>query len=87
VNWIDFLGTFAGLLTTFSAAPQLITTYRTRDMGGFDLRFLAMLAGGLFLWALYGIIIGSLPLIIFNLIGGLLWLPIIWFKMADVRRR
>ncbi|RJQ75985.1 MAG: hypothetical protein C4519_15235 [Desulfobacteraceae bacterium] len=85
VNWIDGLGIVAGVLTAFSAAPQLLTTYRTRDASGLDLRFLVMLDSGLFLWAVYGIIIGSFPLIVFNGIAGLLWLPIIWMKIADRR--
>jgi MtN3 and saliva related transmembrane protein len=81
LNDIDLLGHFAGLLTTFSASPQLVHTYRTKDVGSFDLRFLLMLATGLFLWALYGIAIGSWPVVVFNLIGCALWAPIIWMKI------
>jgi MtN3 and saliva related transmembrane protein len=83
VNWIDILGSLAGILTTFSAAPQLVTTYRTRDVSGLDLRFLLMLDAGLFLWTMYGIVISSIPIIVFNGIGCLLWLPIIWMKLGD----
>jgi MtN3 and saliva related transmembrane protein len=83
MNWIESIGTLAGLLTTFSAAPQLLTTYRTRDVRGLDFRFLLMLASGLFLWVLYGIFIGSFPVIAFNAIGCLLWLPIIWMKIKS----
>jgi len=83
LSWIDILGTLAGILTTFSAAPQLVTSYRTRNVRDLDLRFLLMLDVGLFLWALYGIAIMSLPIIVFNAIGCLLWLPIIWMKIAN----
>jgi len=79
--WVEALGTVAGLLTTFSASPQLLTTYRTRDVDSFDLRFLIMLFTGLCLWAVYGILIGSVPVTAFNSIGCLLWLPIIWMKI------
>ena len=83
--WVEALGTVAGVLTTFSASPQLLTTYRTRDVDSFDLRFLIMLFTGLCLWAVYGVVIGSVPVTAFNLIGCLLWLPIIWMKIQSNR--
>jgi MtN3 and saliva related transmembrane protein len=81
--WIESIGTAAGVLTTFSALPQLLTTYRTRDVQSFDLRFLLMLFAGLFLWAVYGVLIGAVPVIVFNGIGCLLWLPIIVLKIRS----
>ena len=81
----ELIGHLAGVLTTFSASPQLIYSYRTRDVASFDLKFLLMLATGLFLWAVYGIVIGSLPIVVFNLIGGSLWLPIIVMKIKEVK--
>jgi MtN3 and saliva related transmembrane protein len=82
--WVEGIGTAAGLLTTFSASPQLLTTYRTRDVRSFDLRFLVMLFVGLLLWAAYGVVIGSASVAVFNTIGCLLWLPIVWFKVRSV---
>jgi MtN3 and saliva related transmembrane protein len=84
---VELLGHLAGVLTTFSASPQLVYSYRTRDVASFDLKFLLMLASGLFLWAVYGALIGSLPIVVFNLIGGALWLPIIGMKIKDIRDR
>ncbi|AOY57659.1 MULTISPECIES: SemiSWEET family sugar transporter [Desulfococcus] len=81
--WIEGIGSLAGLLTTFSALPQLVTTYRTRDVESFDLRFLVMLFSGLFLWAIYGVFIGAAPVVAFNAIGCLLWLPIIVMKIRS----
>ena len=81
--WVETLGSAAGLLTTFSALPQLITTYRTRDVRSFDLRFLGMLFAGLFLWMVYGILNGSFSVTVFNAIGCLLWLPIMVMKMRE----
>ena len=84
---VELIGHLAGVLTTFSASPQLWYSYRTRDVASFDLKFLLMLATGLFLWAVYGLLIGSLPIVVFNLIGGSLWLPIIGMKIKDIRSR
>lgn len=83
MNWIDILGALGGILTTFSAVPQLVTSYRTRNVSDLDLRFLLMLDAGLFIWAMYGIAIMSLPIVVFNAIGCLLWLPVVWMKIGS----
>ena len=86
----EWIGHLAGVLTTFRASPQLLHSYRTGDVASFDIKFLLMLASGLFFWAVYGMVIGSLPIIVFNLIGGSLWLPIIGMKFKEIfenRRR
>jgi MtN3 and saliva related transmembrane protein len=82
----ELIGHLAGVLTTFSASPQLYHAYRTRDVGSLDLWFLLMLDTGLFLWVVCGMVIGSLPVILFNFIGGSLWLPMIWMKFKETRR-
>jgi len=80
---VELLGTAAGVLTTFSAAPQLLTTYRSRDVRSFDLRFMLMLFTGLSLWGMYGLIIGSASIVVFNFIGCALWLPLILLKLRE----
>lgn len=44
-----------------------------------------MLLSGLALWAVYGITILAPPIIIFNLIGFSLWVPIFWMKLRERR--
>ncbi len=81
MDYTELLGYVAGILTTFSASPQLLYSYRTGDVKSFDVKFLLMLAGGLLLWGAYGIVIGSPPVIAFNFIGCAMWVPIIWLKI------
>jgi MtN3 and saliva related transmembrane protein len=81
MDFVEVLGFAAGVLTTFSAGPQLHYSYKTKDVESIDLKFQAMLISGLFLWTLYGVCIRSWPVIIFNTIGTLLWLPILWMKI------
>jgi MtN3 and saliva related transmembrane protein len=80
---VDFLGYTAGFLTTFSAAPQLYHSYMSKDVKGISLKFQIMLMSGLLLWAAYGGLIRSWPVILFNLIGFALWLPIFVMKLKD----
>ncbi len=86
MTWVDLLGFFAGALTTFSAAPQLFYSYRTKDVASIDLKFMLMLVSGLTTWGIYGIIILSLPIIFFNFVGAALWLPIVVMKIGDMRK-
>lgn len=83
---IDFLGYTAGLLTSLSAYPQLRYSYASKDVSSIRLGFLATLMVGLFLWAIYGLVLRSLPIVVFNTIGFLLWAPIFWLKIKERRR-
>jgi MtN3 and saliva related transmembrane protein len=81
--YAELLGYLAGILTTFSASPQLYYSYTTKDVRSLNLAFMTMLIAGLSLWAVYGILIKSLPIIIFNAIGALLWIPLYWMKIVS----
>ncbi len=59
----ETIGSLAATLTTLSFLPQVIKTWRTRSAADFSWVWLASFAAGLFLWLLYGLAIGSLPLI------------------------
>jgi MtN3 and saliva related transmembrane protein len=80
------LGYAAGFLTTFSAAPQLLHAYRVKDLRSIDLKFQLMLLSGLALWTIYGIAIQVLPVIIFNLIGFSLWVPVFLMKLRETTK-
>ena len=85
---IMYLGLLAGALTTSSAFPQLIKSYRTRSTADLSIWFLVAILSGVALWIWYGIAVSDLPLIIANSISFLplsctLYLKIKW----DVARR
>ena len=86
MTFTDALGFVAGCLTTFSAAPQLFHSYTRKDVKSIDLKFQIMLMSGLLLWAVYGVFLRALPLILFNLIGLSLWAPILWLKLKDKKK-
>jgi MtN3 and saliva related transmembrane protein len=66
--WIDLVGALAATLTTAAFFPQAIKTIRTRDTGGLSITMYALLLSGVTLWLVYGIILGSWPLIVANAI-------------------
>lgn len=83
---LEILGYLAGILTTFSASPQLYYSYKTKDVKSLNLAFMSMLIAGLSLWAIYGMVINSLPIIIFNAIGVMLWIPLFWMKIMSGKK-
>ncbi len=85
MSHLEILGYLAGALTTFSAYPQLRYSYKTKDVKSLNIVFLSMLIAGLALWAVYGISIGSIPMVVFNAVGAALWLPLYLMKIKDTK--
>jgi len=63
------LGLAAGLLTTIGFVPQLVKGYRTKRMDDVSLVMPLLLSAGIALWLGYGIVIGSLPIIFWNVVA------------------
>lgn len=78
---ITLLGYLAACLTTGSAVPQLIRTLRTRNVSGISLSYWLTLAAGVALWLVYGIVIGSGPLIAANGVSLALDLTVLIFTV------
>ena len=62
------LGLVAGTLTSIAAIPQLIKTLRTRHARDISIWQPLLLAIGVALWLIYGILIHDTPLILANII-------------------
>jgi MtN3 and saliva related transmembrane protein len=56
------IGTAAAVLTTISFLPQVIKAHRTRHTGDLSLVMLVLLAAGIALWLVYGIMLGEAPM-------------------------
>ncbi len=63
---LQYLGYFAGVLTVASFLPQVIQTWRTRRTGDLHLGRCVGLVTACSLWIVYGVIIGSWPVILTN---------------------
>jgi MtN3 and saliva related transmembrane protein len=67
---IDLLGYTAGFLTTFALAPQILRVYRLKSAREISLIFTSSLLAGILCWLAYGIVLGLVPLIVWNSIGA-----------------
>ena len=63
---IMYLGLLAGVLTTGSAFPQLIKSYKTKSTADLSIWFLIAILSGVTLWILYGVAMSDIPLVIAN---------------------
>lgn len=62
------IGLVAGTLTSVAAVPQVIKTLKTRHAHDISIWQPLLLAFGVALWMIYGILINDLPLILANII-------------------
>jgi len=76
------VGLSAGTLCMISFIPQLIKVYKQKHARDLSLATFCMFTGGVFLWLVYGIIIGSIPIIITNSIMTLLTFVIVILKLT-----
>lgn len=68
----DWIGSIAATLTTTAFIPQAWQVWRTRHTKDISLGMYAIFTSGVALWAIYGVMIVSWPVIIANCITLLL---------------
>jgi MtN3 and saliva related transmembrane protein len=67
----EVIGIVAGFGTTFAAVPDLIAMFRRRSSAGMNPRMAAIMCLFQILWVYYGLLIGSRPVIVWNVIAVL----------------
>ncbi len=78
---ITLIGLAAAFCTTIAFLPQVIKTWRTRSTGDISLSMFLVFTTGIFLWLVYGLSIGDVPLITANGITFVLSGTILYFKL------
>ncbi|OBQ34566.1 MAG: hypothetical protein AN487_17805 [Anabaena sp. CRKS33] len=81
MDFITILGLVAGVLTTIAFLPQMFQIWLTKSAKDVSLVMLIIFMSGLFLWLIYGIIIGALPIIMANGVTLFFNLIILWLKI------
>lgn len=78
---VELLGSLAAFITTFCWVPQILKIHRQKKADDISLVTTGALATGIFLWLLYGLLIGSWPLIMANLVSFLFIAAIVGMKL------
>jgi MtN3 and saliva related transmembrane protein len=83
--WLTALGLAAGLCTSFSFVPQVLKAWRERDTEAISKRMYvaSLIAYGL--WIVHGLMITSVPVILFNAVNVVFAGLILAMKLRGLR--
>lgn len=79
--FIETVGYVAASLTTVAYLPQALKIIKLKKTDEISLAMYILACSGVFLWLIYGLLIGDLPLILANGITLLLGLTVLFFKI------
>lgn len=79
--YANTLGLIAGSLTTAAFFPQVLKIWRSRSAADISLGMFVLFSTGVSFWIIYGLSIGSLPVVLANSITLVLALAIVVFKI------
>ena len=80
MDYINLLGVVAGFLTTVSFLPQAFKAWKTKSTKDISINTFLILFTGMFLWAIYGFLINSIPVLAANGVSVFIALSIIIMK-------
>ncbi len=81
MNTTEMIGYFSAFLTTFAFVPQAYHSWNTRDLSGVSLPMYSLFTAGVLGWIVYGLKIGSLPVILANIVTLILACIVLWLKL------
>jgi len=81
MNWITALGLVGAALTTFSSVPQVMKTIRTKQTKDLSLGMYVMVAIGVLIWLIYGLLIKDLVIILADSISLVFLCTILGLKL------
>lgn len=86
-GWLPLmLGTVAGLLSTSSFVPQVWKAWKEGHTEAISKKMYIVTVSAFTLWTVYGFVIGSWPIVIFNILSLLLSSAILVLKIRNDRR-
>jgi MtN3 and saliva related transmembrane protein len=78
---MEWAGYLAAAMTTIAFIPQAVQTIRTRDTRSISLGMYVVFTIGIAFWLVYGIALGSMPMILSNIVTFLLSATILGLKI------
>ena len=83
-SWLpNVLGTVAGLLSTSSFVPQVLKAWREGDTKAISKRTYIINTTSFVLWTIFGFLIWSFPVIVFNALSLALTTTILVIKIRN----
>jgi MtN3 and saliva related transmembrane protein len=85
MDWIPMLGTAAGVVSTLSFLPQVFKIWRTQSTKDISLGMYSLYSLGLVLWGFYALMIKSWPLLMTEIITGVMTGYILMIKVKGLK--
>lgn len=79
IDAIEVLGLVAAVLTTSGFLPQIIKTWKTKDVSSLSLPMYLVLCTGMVLWLIYGVLTNSFALVAANTVSSSLTFLLVVF--------
>ena len=79
----ESIGIIAAILTTSAFIPQVYKIYKENKAQGVSLTMYLIMFVGVLLWLVYGVLIGSIAIILANSVTAVLQLLVIIFKLKN----
>lgn len=87
MDYIEVIGLIAAAMGGMSLFPQLLKVLKTKSTKDISREMFVLLAGSIFLWLIYGILMDNHPIIIANFFGLIQALVILFFKIENQLRK
>lgn len=79
IDAIEILGLVAAVLTTSGFLPQIVKTWKTKDVSSLSLPMYLVLCTGMVLWLIYGVLTNSFALVAANTVSSSLTFLLVVF--------
>ena len=83
MDYITIIGLTAAAIGGISLFPQVLKVLKTKSTKDISREMILLLAGSIFLWLIYGILLTNLPIIIANFFGFIQALIILFYKIKN----
>jgi MtN3 and saliva related transmembrane protein len=84
ISLTTLVGLLAAVCTTVSYIPQLHKVWQTRSTEDISLKMFLILAAGIALWVIYGVLKSDIVIMLANAVSFLLLSGILFFKLREM---
>ncbi len=81
IDSIEIIGLIAATLTTIAYVPQVIKTWKTKDVSTLSLTMYIVMFLGVSMWFTYGVLLKSIAIVLANIVTGILTFTLIFLKL------
>jgi MtN3 and saliva related transmembrane protein len=81
IDLIEIVGLIAAILTTTAYVPQVIKTWKTKNVSNLSLTMYIVMFSGVMMWLTYGILQHSIAIVLANIVTGGLTFTLIFLKI------